>query len=342
MEYRQNQNKYKVYIIAEAGVNHNGSLKTAFMLIDKAKETGANAIKFQSFKTKDLVTKKAEKADYQKKTTEETETQFEMIRKLELNKSEHKKLLNYCKKKNIEFLSSPFDLESVDLLTNLKLKTIKIPSGEITNLPYLRKVAKTRRRIILSTGMTDLGEIEDAIDVLYENGIKRDNIVVLHCNTEYPTPYGDVNLNAMMTIKEAFKVKVGYSDHTEGVEISIAAVALGAEVIEKHFTLDRNMEGPDHKASLDPDEFKKMVVSIRNVENALGTGIKKPSNSEKKNLSIARKSIVAVRKIRKGEVFTEKNSGIKRPGTGISPMRWDEVIGKTSSSDFDIDDFIKL
>jgi len=332
----------RTFIIAEAGVNHNGSLKIAFKLIDKAKEAGVDAIKFQSFKADKLVTQNARKADYQKKTTRAEETQYEMIKKLELGIKEHRKLIDYCKKKRIEFISSPFDIESIDLLKRLKLRIIKIPSGEITNLPYLRKITKSKCKLIISTGMADLGEIEDAIDVLTENGIKRDDITVLHCNTEYPTPYEDVNLKAMLTIKEAFKVKVGYSDHTRGIEISIAAVALGAQVIEKHFTLDRNMKGPDHKASLEPDELKMMVESIRNIEKAIGTGIKKPSKSEKKNIKIVRKSIVAIRNISKGEVYSEKNIGIKRPGTGISPMGWDEVIGTRANRNFKVDEFIEI
>lgn len=332
----------RTFIIAEAGVNHNGCLKTAFKLIDRAKEAGADAIKFQTFKAERLVTKSAIKAIYQTKTTSAEETQYEMIKKLEFGVKEHLKLIAYCRKKKIEFISSPFDNESIELLIKLKLKTLKIPSGEITNLPYLRKIAQTNCKIILSTGMAALREIEDAIDVLTDNGTKRDNITVLHCNTEYPTPFEDVNLKAMLTIKEAFKLKVGYSDHTRGIEIPIAAVSLGAHIIEKHFTLDRKMEGPDHKASLEPTEFKMMVESIRNTEKAIGTGIKKPSKSEEKNINIARKSVVAIRNINKGEFFTENNIGVKRPGIGISPMRWDEIIGRTAIKDFKIDDIIEL
>lgn len=332
----------RTFIIAEAGVNHNGCLKTAFKLIDRAKEAGADAIKFQTFKAERLVTKSAIKAIYQTKTTSAEETQYEMIKKLEFGVKEHLKLIAYCRKKKIEFISSPFDNESIELLIKLKLKTLKIPSGEITNLPYLRKIAQTNCKIILSTGMAALREIEDAIDVLTDNGTKRDNITVLHCNTEYPTPFEDVNLKAMLTIKEAFKLKVGYSDHTRGIEIPIAAVSLGAHIIEKHFTLDRKMVGPDHKASLEPTEFKMMVESIRNTEKAIGTGIKKPSKSEEKNINIARKSVVAIRNINKGEFFTENNIGVKRPGIGISPMRWDEIIGRTAIKDFKIDDIIEL
>lgn len=335
-------NKSKTYIIAEAGVNHNGSLDIAFKLIDAAKNSGADAVKFQTFKAESLVSKKAEKAEYQKQTTDSDESQYEMIKKLELSLDDHHKLIEYCLNKEIQFLSSPFDLDSIDLLNELGLEIFKIPSGEIINLPYLRKIGKFNKNVILSTGMSELGEIEDAIDVLVENGTDREKITILQCNTEYPTPYEDVNLKAMLTIKKAFNVKVGYSDHTKGIEVPIAAVALGAEVIEKHFTLDRNMEGPDHKASLEPDELKQMVESIRNIEKALGNGIKKPSKSELKNKPIARKSLVAIRRIEKGELFTENNISIKRPGTGISPMRWDEIIGQSSARVFDIDDLIEI
>ncbi len=335
-------NKNKTYIIAEAGVNHNGSLETAYRLIDAAKNSGADAVKFQSFKADSLVSKKAEKAEYQKLTTSSNESQYEMIKKLELSLEDHHKLIDYCLKKEIQFLSSPFDLDSIDLLNDLGLEIFKIPSGEIINLPYLRKIGKFNKKVILSTGMSDLGEIEDAINILIENGTDREKITVLQCNTEYPTPYEDVNLKVMLTIKNAFNVKVGYSDHTKGIEVPIAAVALGAEVIEKHFTLDRHMEGPDHKASLEPNELKQMVESIRNIEKALGDGIKKPSKSELKNKPIARKSLVALKRIEKGELFTENNLGIKRPGNGISPMRWDEVIGKKASKDFELDDLIEI
>lgn len=332
----------KILVIAEAGVNHNGSIELAFRLIDVAKVAGADAVKFQSFKAASLVSKKAEKAEYQKRTTDSKESQYEMIKRLELSFDDHIKLIDYCKSKNIIFLSSPFDLDSIDLLNDLGLETFKIPSGEIINLPYLRKIGKLNKNVILSTGMADLGEIEDALDILILNGTKKENITVLHCNTEYPTPFEDVNLKAMLTIKNAFDVKVGYSDHTNGIEIPIAAVALGAEIIEKHFTLDRNMEGPDHKASLEPIELKRMVESIGNIQIAMGNGIKKPSKSELKNKPIARKSIVAIKKIGKGDLFTEENIGIKRPGNGISPMRWHEVIGEKASKDFEIDDLIEL
>jgi N,N'-diacetyllegionaminate synthase len=330
------------FIIAEAGVNHNGSLDLAYKLIDSAGESGADAIKFQSFKAQKLVSKFANKAEYQKVTTNKNETQYEMLKKLELDVDSHKELLDYCNKKEITFLSSPFDLDSIDLLNNLGLDIFKIPSGEITNLPYLLKIAQLNKEVILSTGMSDLGEIEDALDVIILNGTKRENITVLQCNTEYPTPYEDVNLNAMATIKKAFDVKVGFSDHTSGIEIPIAAVTLGAEVIEKHFTLDKKMDGPDHKASLEPSEFRFMVKAIRNVQEALGNGIKKPSTSETKNIKIARKSIVAIKSIKRGDLFSVENIGIKRPGNGISPMKWYEILGKRSPKDFNNDELLVL
>jgi len=331
-----------VFIIAEAGVNHNGSLEIAKKLIEAAKDCGADAIKFQTFKADKLVSKKAEKADYQKLTTDFGESHYEMIKKLELDIDAHKELISYCNENGIQFLSSPFDIDSIDLLNELSLDTFKIPSGEIINLPYLRKIGRLNKNIILSTGMTDLGEIEDALDVLVKSGTMKENIIVLHCNTEYPTPYEDVNLKAMITIRDAFDVRVGYSDHTKGIEIPIAAVALGAEVIEKHFTLDKNMVGPDHKASLEPKELKQMVEAIRNIEKAVGNGIKKPSPSEIKNKNVVRKSIVANIRIKKGEIFSEENVGIKRPGNGISSIRWDEIIGKTALRDFEIDEMIEL
>ena len=332
----------KTLIIAEAGVNHNGSIKLAKKLIDVAKDCGVDVVKFQTFTAEKLVRFNAEKASYQKETSGEDETQFQMIEKLELDVIAHKELINYCSKRGIIFLSSPFDLDSVDLLAKLGLEIIKIPSGEIVNLPYLKKIGKLKKRIILSTGMADLGEIKDALDALISSGTEKDDITVLHCNTEYPTPYKDVNLKAMQTIKKAFGVKVGYSDHTLGIEVPIAAVALGAEVIEKHFTLDKNMKGPDHKASLEPSELMAMVDGIRNTEKALGDGIKKPSKSEQKNINVIRKSIVAVKPIKKGEIFNEENIGLKRPGMGISPMKWYEVIGKTAKKDFEIDEWIVL
>ena len=331
----------KTFIIAEAGVNHNGSIELAKKLIDAAVEAGADAVKFQTFKAEKVVSRYAQKAEYQKQTTDETESQLEMIKNLELDAVAHRTLIDYCKKKNIRFLSTPFDLESIDLLNELGLDIFKIPSGEITNLPYLRKIGSLKKETILSTGMADLGEIEDALDVLTGAGTKLKDITVLHCNTEYPTPFEDVDLKAMLTIKAAFPgIQVGYSDHTLGIEVPIAAVAMGATVIEKHFTLDKNMKGPDHRASLEPDELKAMVRAIRNIEKALGNGIKKPSPSELKNKPIARKSIVAARDIRKGELFTEENLTVKRPGTGITSMRWDEMIGQIAQKDYEKDELI--
>jgi len=332
----------KTYIIAEAGVNHNGSLKLAQKMIDVAVDAGADAVKFQTFKAEKVVSRYAPKAEYQKKTTGADESQLEMVKKLELDEVAHKELLACCRSRNIQFLSTPFDLESIDLLNKLGLEIFKIPSGEITNLPYLRKIGALKKEIILSTGMSDLGEIENALNVLTGTGTKLKDITILHCHTEYPTPMKDVNLNAMQTIKYAFPgIHVGYSDHTEGIEVPIAAVAMGAAIIEKHFTLDKNMEGPDHKASLEPDELTAMVKAIRNIETALGTGIKKPSSSELKNKTIARKSIVAARNICKGESFTEENLTVKRPGTGITPMRWDEVIGQLVQKDYKQDDMVE-
>jgi len=332
----------KIFIIAEAGVNHNGSVDIAKRLVDAAAEAGADAVKFQTFKAELLISKYAPKADHQKKITNKDESQLEMLKKLELDVDAHKELIKHCKKRGIIFLSSPFDLMSVDLLYELGLQIFKIPSSEITDLPYLRKIGRLNKKVIMSTGMADMGEIEDALDVLMAAGTKKENITVLHCNTGYPTPIEDVNLRAMLTIKEAFNVNVGYSDHTLSIEVPIAAVALGARVIEKHFTLDKKMEGPDHKASLEPDELKAMINAIRNVEISLGDGIKKPSKSEIKNMSIVRKSIVASRDIRCGETFTEDNVAVKRPGTGINPMRWDDIIGKKAKRDFKKDEIIEI
>lgn len=328
----------KVFIIAEAGVNHNGNIELAYKLIDKAVEAGVDAIKFQTFKSEKVVSKYAPKAEYQINNTKRNETQLEMVKKLELSYEDFRNLKKYCDKKKIIFLSTPFDLDSVDFLSSLNLQIYKIPSGEITNLPYLKKVAALNKKVLLSTGMCNLSDIEQAISILGENGT--DNITVLQCNTSYPTPMQDVNLKAINTIKQAFKVDVGYSDHTLGIEISIAAVALGAKVIEKHFTLDKNMDGPDHIASLEPAELLQLVRCIRNVEKAFGTGIKKPSRSESKNIDIARKSIVANGNITKGEKFTEENITVKRPGNGISPMQWDNVIGRASSRDYSADELI--
>jgi N,N'-diacetyllegionaminate synthase len=332
--------KRSIFIIAEAGVNHNGSLEMALQLIDVAVAAGADAVKFQTFKAEKVIAVNAPKAGYQKQTTGSDESQLEMIKKLELDETSHIQLYQYCQHKGIQFLSTPFDLESVDLLERLGLETFKIPSGEITNLPYLRKLGALKKRLILSTGMADLGEIEDALDVLAESGTPLKNITVLHCNTEYPTPFEDVNLRAMLTIGHAFGVAVGYSDHTPGIEVAVAAVALGAAVLEKHFTLDRNLPGPDHKASLEPDELKAMVQAIRNIEKALGNGIKRPSPSEFKNKSIARKSLVATQTIKTGELFSADNITAKRPGAGISPMRWDKVMGQLAQKDYEKDELI--
>ena len=329
-------------IIAEAGVNHNGSIDLAKRMIDKAVDAGVDYVKFQTFKAEKLVSIYAEKADYQKETTNVNESQFEMIKKLELDITSHKNLIKYCNKKGIRFLSTPFDNDSIDLLFDLGVDLFKIGSGELTNFPYLRKIATKCLPVILSTGMSNLSEVEQALEVLLDNGLKREQITLLHANTEYPTPFNDVNLKAMLTLKEAFKVNVGYSDHTLGIEVPIAAISLGATVIEKHFTLDKTMEGPDHKASLEPYELKAMVKAIRNIEKALGDGIKQPSASEKKNIPIARKSIIAACEIKKGEKLTEDNITTKRPGTGISPMRWNELLGRTASRDFTNDDLIEV
>ncbi len=331
----------KTIIIAEAGVNHNGDILLAKKLIDAAAEANVDYVKFQTFNAKNLVTKKAEKASYQKENSDKkTESQLEMLQQLELSEEMHFELISYCKSKGVKFLSTGFDLESIHFLETLGLDFFKIPSGEITNLPYLEAVASLHKPVVISTGMADMKEIEQALQVFLDAKIDKGNITILHCNTEYPTPMSDVNLKAMLTIKNKFGVSTGYSDHTLGIEVPIAAVALGATVIEKHFTLDRNMKGPDHRASLEPDELKEMVSSIRNIEQALGHGRKEPSKSEKKNKEAARKSIVAKTKIEKGETFTEDNLTIKRPGVGISPMRWYEVIGKESLKDYEKDDLI--
>ncbi len=329
-----------VFIIAEAGVNHNGSIELAKKLIDVAVESGVDAVKFQTFKTENLVSKNAQKADYQKETTSEKESQFDMIKKLELDVNTHNDLISYCNSKNIMFLSTPFDHDSIDLLNNLGLEIFKIPSGEITNLPYLRHIGSLNKEVILSTGMADIGEIEDALDILVSSGTKKDNITILHANTMYPTPMEDVNLKAMTTIGNTFDSKYGYSDHTLGIEVDIAAVAMGASCIEKHFTLDKNMEGPDHKASLEPSELISMVKAIRNIELALGSSIKKSSNSERPNMKIARKSIVANCEIKKGEILSEQKLAIKRPGDGISPMRWDEIINSIAQKNYNKDELI--
>lgn len=332
----------KVLMIAEAGVNHNGELALAKQLIAAAAEAGADAVKFQTFQAGKFVSQSASKAEYQQQTTDQHESQREMLARLELSREEHETLVRYCRQKNVLFLSSPFDRESIVLLRDLGLELFKIPSGEITNLPYLREIGALRKPIILSTGMATLGEIEQALQVLVSSGTPKDAITVLHCNTDYPTPMADVNLRAMLTIRQAFQVKVGYSDHTLGIEVPIAAVALGATVIEKHFTLDRGMSGPDHKASVEPAELKTMIAAIRNIEQALGDGIKRPSSSERKNIPIARKSIVASKNILKGQPLTEANLTVKRPGTGISPMEWDQIIGRKAARDFAEDELIEI
>ena len=316
-------NQKKVFIIAEAGDNHNGDYDTALKLVDKAVEAGADCVKFQTFVTERVISKLAEKADYQKESTGTGESQYEMVKKLELSFEQFRQIKKYCEQKKIIFLSTPF---------------WKIPSGEITNLPYLEKIAHTGKDIIMSTGMCTMEEIQKAIDILKKNGAGK--ITLLHCNTEYPTPYEDVNLRAMKTMAETFGVEVGYSDHTKGIEVPIAAVAMGAVVIEKHFTLDKNMPGPDHKASLEPDELKQMIQSVRNIEKALGSSEKKPSTSEIKNIDIARKSIVAKKAIKKGEELTEDNLDIKRPGNGISPMYWYDLLGMKAVKDFSEDELI--
>ena len=329
-------------IIAEAGVNHNGRIETAGQLIEIAAEAGADLVKFQTFSADRLVTGSASKADYQLETTSTSESQHEMIRKLELSREMHEELIAHCKKCGVGFFSTGFDPQSVDLLAELGLDRFKIPSGEITNLPYLRHIGQYGKPVILSTGMARLGEIEAALEVLEASGTPREQVTVLHCNTEYPTPMADVNLKAMLAIRDALGVQVGYSDHTLGIEVPIAAVAMGATVIEKHFTLDRNLPGPDHRASLEPDELKAMVQAIRNIELALsGDGLKRPSPSESKNLEIVRKSLVALVPIKAGEPFTEANLGVKRPGSGISPMRWDEFMGRPANRDYQADELIE-
>lgn len=326
-------------IIAEAGVNHNGDINLAKRMIDAAAEAGVDYVKFQTFKAENLVQRKAKKASYQIDNTDNVGSQFSMLKKLELSNSAHEELIKYCKLKNVKFLSTAFDFESMDFLKN-KLDFYKIPSGEITNLPYLEKVAKLGLSVVMSTGMANMQEVRDAFDILVKNGLKKDDITILHCNTEYPTPMEDVNLTAMLSIKKELDVKIGYSDHTLGIEVPIAAVAMGAKVIEKHFTLDRKMKGPDHKASLEPDELKAMVTGIRNIELALGDGIKKPSKSEQKNILIARKSIVAIQDIKKGDIFTEQNISVKRPGNGISAMKWYDVLGRNADKNYKEDELI--
>lgn len=331
--------KQPIFIIAEAGDNHNGSFKNALKLVDKAVEAEADCVKFQTFITERVISKYAEMADYQKENTRSDKSQYEMVKELELSFDKFRKIKNYCDSKNIMFLSTPFDLESIEFLEELDLPFWKIPSGEITNLPYLEKIARTKKPVILSTGMCNMDEISEALRILKENGTK--SITLLQCNTEYPTPIEDVNLRAMKRLSETFNIPVGYSDHTVGIEVSIAAAALGAVVLEKHFTLDKNMEGPDHKASLEPDEFSQMVKCVRKIEKALGSSEKKMSKSEEKNKSIARKSIVAKKDIKKGEVYTPENLDIKRPGTGISPMCWYKMLGQKAGRDYGEDELIE-
>ena len=330
-----------VFIIAEAGVNHNGSIKIAKDLINVAVESGADAVKFQTFKAEKLVSKTAEKADYQKKTTEASESQFDMLKKLELDVEAHQELLVYCQEKNIMFLSTPFDHDSINMLNDLGLETFKIPSGEITNFPYLQHIGSLKKQVILSTGMSTLQEVGDALTVLINEGVLKENITVLHANTMYPTPMTDVNLNAMLTMQKKFGVAVGYSDHTLGIEVDIAAVALGASIIEKHFTLDRAMRGPDHKASLEPEELEAMVAAIRNVEGAMGDGIKKPTKSENDLKTFVRRSLVTAKEIKAGEIISPKDIFIKRPGTGISAEFKDNIVGMKSGRDISVDSVIK-
>ncbi len=330
------------YIIAEAGVNHNGDIALAKQLIDAAAEAGADAVKFQTFKADSLVTHTAKKADYQNKNTGSNGSQHEMLSRLELTEEMHHELIAHCHTREINFLSTGFDIESVDLLKALGQKIFKIPSGEITNLPYLRHIGQIGLPVILSTGMSTMGDIESALDALEQAGTSRKIITVLHCTTEYPTSMQEVNLHAMQSIHQAFGVAMGYSDHTSGIEVSIAAVALGASVIEKHFTLDRNLPGPDHKASLEPYELKNMVTAIRNIELAMGDGVKRLTPSEVRNKPIGRKSLVASQTIKAGDIFSPKNITAKRPGTGISPMQWDDVIGRAAARDYSINELIEL
>tara|TARA_B110001450_G_scaffold256772_1_gene288615 strand:+ start:3925 stop:4926 length:1002 start_codon:yes stop_codon:yes gene_type:complete len=331
-----------ILIIAEAGVNHNGDISLAKKLIDAAVDAGADLVKFQTFSADRLATRQAEKADYQIVTTGSSETQHDMLSRLEMSPEMHHELIAYCNARKIKFFSTGFDIESVDFLISLGINHFKIPSGEITNLPYLRHIGQLAKPVIISTGMATMGDIEAAIDVLDQTGTTRSLITVLHCTTEYPTPMAEVNLRAMQSMQAAFGVRVGYSDHTTGIEVAIAAAALGATVIEKHFTLDRKLLGPDHKASLEPDELKTMVSAIRNIEIALGDGVKRLTPSEIHNKSVARKSLVARKVIKLGEVFSVENITTKRPGTGLSPMTWDSVMGRKAARDFLVDELIEL
>ena len=329
----------KTYIIAEAGVNHNGELSLATKMIEEAKKAGADAVKFQTFVSENLVAGFAPKAEYQQITTGKAESQLQMLKKLELSFEDFLILRDYAKELEIDFLSTPFDMESLDFLITLQMPFWKIPSGEITNKPYLQKIERTKRPILLSTGMCMMQEIEDALELFRD--YSRKDITLLHCNSQYPTPYEDVNLRAMITLSDHYGVNTGYSDHTQGIEVPIAAVALGATVIEKHFTMDKGMKGPDHQASIEPSELEAMVKAIRHIERALGDGVKQPTLSELKNISIARKSIIAKKEVHKGEVFTEENLTVKRPGDGISPMHWDEYVGRASDREYLPDEMIK-
>ncbi len=332
----------KVVIVAEAGVNHNGSFEMACRLADEAKRAGADYVKFQTGIPENVISVRAEQAEYQKHNTGTSESQLDMVRKIMLRPDDFKPLKEYCDSIGIRFLSTPFDLDSIDILKPLEMDLWKIPSGEITNLPYLRKIASMGQPVVMSTGMSRLGEVDDAVGVLLDGGLTLDMITLLHCNTEYPTPYTDVNLRAMLTLRDAIGCRVGYSDHTLGIEVPVAAVAMGAEVIEKHFTLDKTLPGPDHVASLEPAELKAMVSAIRHTEAALGSGRKDVSPSERKNIAIARKSIIAARPISKGERFSHDNLTVKRPGNGISPMLWDTVVGLEAPRDFEPDELIEL
>lgn len=334
--------KNKTTIVAEIGVNHNGSFNLAKRLIDVAKKSGADYVKFQTFQAGNLVCKNAKVTRYQSRNLKKKISQFSLLKKLELSENDHKKIIKYCNNKKIMFLSSPFDLESLNLLFRLKIFDIKVASGEINNFIFLKRLAKKARKIFISTGMSTLNEVSRAIKILIKNGIKKANITVLHCHTDYPTQLHDVNLFAMKSMKRKFNINVGYSDHTTGNETAIAAVALGAQVIEKHITLNKKMKGPDHRASMEPKNFYNYVKAIRNVETLLGSHIKKPSKSELKNKKFIRKSIVAKKNIKKGEVFSEFNTTCKRPEGGISPIYWDNVMGKKSKKKFRVDEFISL
>ncbi len=333
----------RTIIIAEAGVNHNGSLDIAKQLVDAAAEAGADYVKFQTFRAENLLAKDASLADYQRQNLgHESGGQYEMLKKLELCESDHFELLEYCRQKGIKFLSTAFDLESVAFLKSLNLDFWKIPSGEVTNYPYLKAIAQYKGKVVMSTGMCTLEDINNALSVLTRFGTERKNITLLHCNTEYPTPFTDVNLRAIVEMRRIFGTKVGYSDHTVGIEVPVAAVALGAEIIEKHFTLSHRMSGPDHVASLEPEELKSMVKSVRNIELALGSETKEVTESERKNIEAARKSLVASKPIKKGEIFDESNLCAKRPGSGISPMRWEEIVGRKATRDYDTDELIEV